>query len=84
MTSADTFMHAFGSASIPRSRLRRLAHQLLTQPHQWLYDGDSLSRLFEDGGFTNVRVLGFLESAIPGIAEVENREESVFVEGVRP
>jgi predicted SAM-dependent methyltransferase len=84
MTPADTFMHAFGSASTPSNTMRRLAHQAFTHPHQWLYDGCSLTRLFEDAGFVDVRRTTFRESAIPGIEEIEHREQSLFVEGRRP
>lgn len=84
MTPADTFMHSFGSSTLPASPLRRLAHQLLTQPHQWLYDAESLTRLFADGGFVDIRERTFRESAIPETAEIEDRAQSVFVEGARP
>jgi len=84
MTPADTFMHSFGSSTLPASPLRRLAHQLLTQPHQWLYDAESLTRLFADGGFVDVRERAYRESAIPEIAEIEDRSQSVFVEAARP
>lgn len=84
MTPADTFMHSFGSATTPSTTLRRFAHQLFTHPHQWLYDEASLTRLFQDAGFIDVRRLKFRESDIPDIDEIEDREQSLFIEGRRP
>jgi SAM-dependent methyltransferase len=57
--------------------------------HKWMYDAESLTSRFESAGFTAVRELGFLESRIEGIEEVELRhrvvdECGICVEGVKP
>jgi predicted SAM-dependent methyltransferase len=57
--------------------------------HKWMYDGDSLRRLFIAAGFSEVRQLAHLESRIDRIHEVEMPGrildgEGVAVEGVKP
>ena len=54
-----------------------------------MYDADSLAHLVMRCGFEDVQERGFLESAIPGIEEVELAERvlngvGVCVEGVKP
>src|SRR5216683_3666514 len=39
--------------------------------HKWMYDSDSLIRYMENAGFAAVSEKGYLQSEIPGIAEVE-------------
>ena len=56
--------------------------------HKWMYDAESLSARFRGAGFEDVRALGYLESAIPGIEEVELRkrvvdESGICIEGVK-
>jgi predicted SAM-dependent methyltransferase len=57
--------------------------------HKWMYDGDSLVKLFEEAGFLDCRVRGFRESNIPHIDKVESPGrvldgQGVPVEGRRP
>ena len=44
--------------------------------HKWVYDGESLCRLFVEAGFASPQVKGFLESAIPHdrLAQVEQAD----------
>ncbi|HVA82157.1 MAG TPA: methyltransferase domain-containing protein [Candidatus Binataceae bacterium] len=51
--------------------------------HRWMYDVDSLSRLLEDAGYTEMRERGFREGRTPEVAELdlaERRAESFYVE----
>jgi SAM-dependent methyltransferase len=57
--------------------------------HKWMYDAESLIARFEAVGFEDVREMGYLESRIPEIQEVEIRERvidecGICIEGVRP
>jgi SAM-dependent methyltransferase len=57
--------------------------------HKWMYDSDSLIRYMENSGFAAVRERGYLESDIPGIAEVEEAgrvldDAGICVEGRKP
>ena len=57
--------------------------------HKWMYDSESLAHYVETAGFTEVSPKQYLESAISGIAEVEEAERildgaGVCVEGRRP
>jgi SAM-dependent methyltransferase len=56
--------------------------------HKWMYDRESLTARFEAAGFEEVRDLGYLESGIEGIEEVELRhrvvdECGICIEGVK-
>lgn len=56
--------------------------------HKWMYDAASLMQMFSAAGFETVRQTGCLESAIEGVAEVENPErildgQGIAVEGVK-
>jgi predicted SAM-dependent methyltransferase len=63
--------------------VQRVMLRLLAQPHQWLYDGESLTTLFREAGFGEPRVTGYRESALPEIDVLEDRDGSLFVEAVR-
>jgi SAM-dependent methyltransferase len=57
--------------------------------HKWMYDSDSLIRCMESAGFATVREKGYLQSDIPGIEEVEEKERvlegaGICVEGKKP
>ncbi len=57
--------------------------------HKWMYDAESLTARFEAAGFTDVRELGYLESRIEGIEEVELRKRvvdecGICIEGSKP
>lgn len=56
--------------------------------HKWMYDAASLQQIFSDAGFDAVHQAVCLESAIEGVAEVENpgrilAGQGIAVEGVR-
>jgi len=57
--------------------------------HKWMFDGESLAHHMASVGFVECRVRGFLESDIPGIADVEMSSrieggQGVCVEGRKP
>jgi SAM-dependent methyltransferase len=57
--------------------------------HKWMYDSDSLLHYMEEAGFTAVSERGYLQSEIPGIAEVEEpgrvlEGAGICVEGKKP
>ena len=84
-TPADSLMKQLETfRDEPGSVVQRLSRRLLTAPHQWVYDEQSLSLLLEEAGFTNVQRRGFLESDIEGIEALELRDESLFVEATNP
>jgi predicted SAM-dependent methyltransferase len=47
---------------------------LRSDVHKWLYDEASLTALLAELGFVEIRRRGYLESEIPGIEEVEDRD----------
>jgi len=48
--------------------------------HKWMYDEISLVRALERAGFTQVERRAFLDSAIPDVKQVENRDD-LIIEG---
>lgn len=57
--------------------------------HKWMYDAPHLLGLFHQAGFVCAMPRGYLESAIPNIAEVERSSRvldgaGIVVEGTRP
>jgi SAM-dependent methyltransferase len=57
--------------------------------HKWMYDSDSLIHYLADAGFAEVSERGYLESDIPGVAEVEEAGRvldgvGICVEGKKP
>jgi predicted SAM-dependent methyltransferase len=60
---------------------------LRTDVHKWLYDEPSLTTLMMEEGFHEVHPCRYLESAIPGIQDVEDPERlqgAVCLEGCSP
>lgn len=62
------------------------------EPHQWMYDRVSLTRLLKAAGFTQVRVCTGTESAIPNFASYHldtdesgavRKPDSIFVEAIK-
>jgi len=72
----------------PRTLAQRLRILLVgTRHHQWMYDGESLSRLLREQGFDNPRAMQAGESGIedPGGLDLRERAaESVYVEAENP
>ena len=84
-TPADSFVKQLETfREEPGSVAQRLVRRLLTAPHQWLYDEQSLVQLLDDAGFVDVRRRKFLDSGIDDTAALERRPGSLFVEGRRP
>jgi SAM-dependent methyltransferase len=84
-TPADSFVKQLETfREEPGSLAQRLVRRLLTAPHQWLYDEQSLVQLLDDAGFVDARRREFLDSAIDDAAALERRPGSLFVEGRRP
>lgn len=55
--------------------------------HQWMYDGQSLSRLLESHGFTDIKVLPAGQTTMPDPGALnlsERSDESVYVEAKKP
>jgi hypothetical protein len=50
--------------------------------HKWMYDGQSLARRMTAAGIENVRVCGYLDSSIQGIADVEQADRITDGRGV--
>jgi predicted SAM-dependent methyltransferase len=84
-TAADSFVHHYGAwADISDNRVRRfIRRQFSGANHQWLYDAESLCLLLREAGFPDARERAYLDSDIPGIAAVERRPDSLFVEAVK-
>jgi predicted SAM-dependent methyltransferase len=84
-TPADGFMKDIGTyVQRPANRLSVASQRLFTAPHQWLYDAESLTALFEEGGLIRVAARAFRDSELPDLALLEEREHSLFVEGCKP
>ena len=84
-TAADAFMQILATyAERPGRRAASLSQRLFTAPHQWLYDAESLTLLFEEAGLVDVAARPFHDSALPDIDALESRDESLFVEGRAP
>jgi SAM-dependent methyltransferase len=84
-TAADSFVHHYGAwADINDNRFRRFSRRQFSRAnHQWLYDAESLCLLLREAGFPDARERAYVDSDIPGIAAVEHRAESLFVEVVK-
>jgi predicted SAM-dependent methyltransferase len=73
----------------PTSRLRSLLGvKSDLHSHKWMFDGESLAWHMRDAGLVDVKECGYLESQVPGIAEVEKPGrieggQGVAVEGVK-
>ena len=80
--AADAFMVALNPRTeIEANAVQRFVWRNISgAQHQWMYDAESLSAMFEEAGFSTVRVSGYQESAMPNIDLLEMRPESVFVE----
>ena len=66
---------------------RPLKRFLRTDVHRWLYDESPLAALHREAGFIDIRRRRYLESAIPGIEEVEREGrvvESICLEARKP
>jgi SAM-dependent methyltransferase len=50
--------------------------------HKWMYDSDSLCSYMREAGFADVRARGYLESEVPGVAEIEVAERVLNGAGV--
>jgi predicted SAM-dependent methyltransferase len=84
-TAADSFVEQLETyREQPGTRAQRFVQRWFTAPHQWLYDAESLVYALTEAGFEDARPMGFRESDLPDIAELEQRDESLFVEARRP
>jgi predicted SAM-dependent methyltransferase len=85
---ADVFIESTHMC-VPRPRTigQRLRMLIVgTRHHQWMYDGDSLSRLLIKSGFKNPIILKAGETTIsdPGSLDLTERsEESVYIEAIK-
>ena len=86
---ADGFVAAIHMGLDRPAGLRGWAKWAVVGPrhHLWMYDGESLTRLMRETGFTDVAVLppGASRIAEPGQLDLRERAaESVYVEAIRP
>lgn len=79
------------SESAPRRGLIYRVYTALADfhDHKWMYDGVSVVKIMKEAGFAEVREVGFRESAIPHLDQVELEGRvldgaGVIAEGVRP
>lgn len=85
---ADAFVRSLYLRSVPKGRLpERLARRVLRTDeggHQWMYDGESMSRLIARAGFRDVRVRAYGEGDHAAAAALDWRpHDSVHVEAVK-
>lgn len=86
---ADTFIEAT-HLCVPRPRLLAQRLRLLlvgTRHHQWMYDGNSLSRLLQKHGLAKTEVLPAGQTKIQEHEALDLQErvsESVYVEAEKP
>lgn len=85
-TAADSFMEKLATfRDAPGPRAQRFVRRAFgSSQHQWLYDADSLSHLLREGGFPEPVVRAFRVGDVPDLAELEDHEDSLFVEARRP
>ena len=86
---ADAFIEATHlCVSRPNTLAQRIRLLLVgTRHHQWMYDGDSLSRLLQKHGFIEIEVLPAGKTNIPEPEPLDLQErssESVYVEAKKP
>lgn len=82
---ADAVMSGLGHfVDQPGTRSSMILRRLFTAPTQWLYDATSLTRLLNEGGFPDVEIRKFRESALPEIDQLEHREGGLYAEARRP
>jgi predicted SAM-dependent methyltransferase len=83
-TPADSFMHDMWTFREHQERpAQRLVRRLMTAPHQWVYDAESLSFLLGEAGFGNIEVCRYREGSVPDLPALEHRQDSLFVEATR-
>lgn len=85
---ADAFMKGILVQAPPISTMKQKISLIVTgyRHHQWMYDGESLSRLLKEAEFSKVEICksGNTNILNPGDLNLNEREEqSVFVEGVK-
>ena len=83
-TPADSFVEQLATfREAQGTRAQRLVRRLVTAPHQWLYDGESLAHLMAEGGLVDPRVRDFRAGDVPDLEWLEIRPGSLFVEARR-
>lgn len=84
-TPADSLMQRMMTFSeVPGNFTQRLIRRLITAPHQWLYDFESLVFLLEEGGLVDPQVRPFREGQLPDLDLIEHRRDSLIVEARGP
>lgn len=56
---------------------RRLLSSLSSPPHRWQPTGGLVMNLLAEAGFTEITIRSYLQGDLPGLAQVEHREESL-------
>ena len=85
-TPADSFMEKLATfRDAPGSGAQRFVRRAVgSSQHQWLYDAVSLSYLLREGGFPDPVVRRFRDGDVPDLEQLEDHEDSLFVEARRP
>tara|TARA_B110001450_G_scaffold256994_1_gene290065 strand:- start:5260 stop:5913 length:654 start_codon:yes stop_codon:yes gene_type:complete len=83
---ANEFMTGILVESPPINTLKQKIFLFMNgyRHHQWMYDGESLSILFREAGFKNIKICAKGETAIKnstGLDLFERGRDSVYVEG---
>jgi predicted SAM-dependent methyltransferase len=83
--AADRFMEGSGLGLLRRPRGAERAIELVSGArHRWMYDTSSLRSLCQEQGFHPVVSCTFRQGEVPDLAEVEHREDSLFLEATVP
>jgi hypothetical protein len=64
--------------------VQRTVRRLITAPHQWLYDEQSLAYLLMEAGFSQPEVRNYRAGAMPDLEQLEHRPDSLFIEALKP
>lgn len=83
-TPADSMMSQLMTFSEQQgTRAQRLVRRLVTAPHQWLYDEESLTKLLHEAGFSDVARATYREGLLPDLEQIEQRNEGLMIEARR-
>lgn len=84
-TDGLTFTRDLNSYPLARPKgLQRLISQAGASHHRWQPTTDLVSLMLQDAGFVAITECGFRAGSLPDLHRIENREESFFVEAIKP
>jgi SAM-dependent methyltransferase len=83
--AADRFIEGSGLGFLRQPRgVDRVLELVSGARHKWMYDASSLRSLCQEQGFQPVVSCTFRQGLVPDLAEVEHREDSLFLEATVP